>query len=276
MNSPAKVRRSAVSGLFYPADPEILKRDIALMLGVVEARAGSERLCGIIAPHAGYVYSGSTAASGYALLAGSTYDTVVIVSPSHRESFDGVSVYPGDAYATPLGMVRINAQLRRKLVDACDIVLLSEAGHTEEHAIEVQLPFLQAVLHDFSLLPLVMGNQSREICFALGEVLGSVLQGEHALLVASTDLSHYHSSKVADRLDAVVIEDVQRFDHQALMRDLEDGRAEACGGGPAVAVMIALQRLGARRMAVTRHSNSGDITGDHGSVVGYLSAVAFE
>ncbi|MGB5875448.1 MAG: AmmeMemoRadiSam system protein B [Bacteroidota bacterium] len=275
MNSSEQVRECAVCGSFYPSDPAVLKRQVISFLGTgpEESEVGSVR--GLLSPHAGYEYSGQTAGAVYRRLRGTRYGTVVVVSPSHREFFDGISLYSGDAYATPLGRVRVNADLREKLLASCPHARSSEEGHGEEHAIEVQLPFLQEVLKEFTILPIVMGHQKREYCYSLGEALGKTLKDENALLVASTDLSHYHPAKDADRLDSVFIEDVKNADYGQLMDDLEDNKTEACGGGPTVAVLIALHTLKATRVKVVHHCNSGDVTGDRGSVVGYLAAVAY-
>jgi AmmeMemoRadiSam system protein B len=275
MDRPGIIRPPAVGGLFYPGSPAALTRDLAGMIARAQGARHSGRVLGILSPHAGYVYSGATAAAAYARLVGQSYDTVVIVSPSHREFFEGVSVYSGDGYRTPIGTVSVNAALRSRLLAECPIVRASESGHGEEHAIEVQIPFLQHVLREFQILPLVIGDQRRENCFALGEALARILQGASALLVASTDLSHYHPSSVAKRLDRVFQQDVERFDCEQLMKDLEDGTTEACGGGPSVAVMKALADLGAHTMEVAYQCNSGDVTGDTSAVVGYLSAVAY-
>ena len=160
-----EVREPAVAGLFYPANAEALRRDIESFYHEVSATTRSGTIRGIIAPHAGYIYSGYTAACGYARLAGAQYDTVVVIAPSHREYFDGVSVYHGSAYQTPLGSIPVNVALRDRLIGASRRVRASELGHGEEHSIEVHLPFLQAVLPDFQLLPLVVGHQTREVCF---------------------------------------------------------------------------------------------------------------
>jgi len=274
MTAPADIRRSAVAGMFYPSDPDELRRDVERMLDA-PARKIPGVIRGVIAPHAGYIYSGQTAAHGYGLLRNAHYDIVVVVSPSHREYFDGVSVYPGGGYRTPLGVVPVDGGLRDELLKILPRALASKAGHGEEHAIEVQLPFLQMALGSFALLPLVVGNQSPELCFALGDALGRILRGREALLVASTDLSHYYPASVADALDGIVIDDIRNFDEKRLMADLEAGRAEACGGGPAVAVMAALHRLGVSKIEVLHHCNSGDVSGDTSAVVGYLSAVAY-
>jgi AmmeMemoRadiSam system protein B len=230
---------------------------------------------GIIAPHAGYLYSGPAAARAYGRLLRGAYDAVVVVAPSHREYFEGVSVYDGEAYLTPLGTVPVDRDLRDALISLAPCVSASAEGHGEEHAIEVHLPFLQTMLGTFSFLPLVIGHQTPGTCFALGEALGGLLRHRRALLVASTDLSHFHSDREAREIDAVVIGDVRRFDPGALMSHLTEGAAEACGGGPVVAVMTALKSLGAKGLEVMEYATSGDVTGDRRSVVGYLSAVAF-
>jgi hypothetical protein len=262
--------------MFYPGDPAQLKSEISLLLLQAKGKRIEGIIRGIISPHAGYRYSGFTAANAYSLVQGIEYETVVIVSPSHREYFDGVSVFQGEAYETPLGTVPLDTKLRERLKCEAPFVVASDFGHGEEHAIEVQLPFLQHVLHQFHLLPVVIGNQDRKYCFGLGEALATVLSGSNYLLVASTDLSHYHSSDAANALDKTVMDDVAAFDYERLMSGLEAGTTEACGGGPMVATMVALQRLGVKHIEVLHHCNSGDITGDRNRVVGYLSAVAYE
>lgn len=268
-------RSPAAAGKFYPSDPVKLRRQIAELMDRVPQVQVKRRVKGIITPHAGYLYSGFTAAHAFATLRGEKFETVVVVSPSHWEFFSGVSVYPGDAYATPLGMVEINKTLRERIVGEADFMIASEVGHGAEHALEVQLPFLQEILPPFTLLPLVIGEQKREFCFKLGEVLAKVLKDENALLVSTTDLSHYYASGIANKLDMIMMKDVADFNYEQLMSDLEAKHTEACGGGPTVAVMSALKHLGVKNIEVLHHSNSGDVTGDYSSVVGYLSAVAY-
>jgi AmmeMemoRadiSam system protein B len=274
MKEPIVIRPPAVAGMFYPSNPNELRQQIAELLQRVEKKIQG-KVRGIVSPHAGYMYSGFTAAHGYSALRGEKFDTVVVVSPSHREYFQSVSVYSGDAYETPLGVIQVNTKLRDELIAAGDFIVASERGHRTEHALEVQLPFLQEVLPPFTLLPIVIGDQQPEFCLKLGEALAKVLKDENALLVASTDLSHFYSSDVADKLESVIIKDVEEFDYERLMHDLQTQRTEACGGGPTVAVMSALKHLDVTNIEVLHHSNSGDVTGDYSSVVGYLSAVAY-
>lgn len=274
MNTVTAIRPCRVSGLFYPDDAGELRRQVFSLIGNVHVPEMKGRVAGLISPHAGYVYSGYTAAHGFALLDDARIRTVVVVSPSHREYFAGVSVYPGDAYETPLGRVPVDADMRDRLLAASSTVTASHAGHGEEHAIEVQIPFLQCIVKEFMILPLVMGDQRREYCMELGRALSAVADPGQDLLLASTDLSHYHTDSAAERLDRVIIEDVKGLDAEGLMRHLEAGSTEACGGGPTVAVMRALKLLGVSHMEVLHHCNSGDISGDRHQVVGYLSAAA--
>lgn len=269
------IRPPVVAGMFYPSDPKELHQQISELMQQVGRTKVKGRVRGIIAPHAGYAYSGLTAAHGYSMLKGERFETVVVVSPSHREYFPGVSVYSGEAYKTPLGVIEVNTTLREALIAATDFVASTENGHRAEHALEVQLPFLQEVLPPFTLLPIVIGDQRPEFCLKLGEALSTVLKDENALLVASTDLSHFYSSDIAEKMDAVITKDVEEFNYEQLMQDLEARRTEACGGGPAVAVLSALKHLGVRHIEALHYSNSGDVTGDYSSVVGYLSAVAY-
>lgn len=266
------VRAAAVAGMFYPGGASTLSREVENLLSVVPSRTAEGELKGLVVPHAGYMYSGSTAANSYSLLKGGQFPTVVIVGPSHREYFDGISVYPGDAYETPLGQVPIDAKARSDLLNASDSISLSEAGHGPEHAIEVQLPFLQKTLGRFSFVPVVMGDQRGEYCQILGDALAAVCQKKKVLLVASSDLSHYHPYDTAVHLDRIVIGDVEKFDPDALLDKLERREAEACGGGPIVAVMYAAKKLGANASRILFYCNSGDVIDNKDAVVGYLSA----
>jgi AmmeMemoRadiSam system protein B len=227
----------------------------------------------MILPHAGYAYSGPAASLGYVLLAGKVFDRVVIVSPSHREYFDGISVFDGDGYRTPLGDLLVDHEARKELVADDPLIGASRLGHRQEHAIEVHLPFLRKVLGDVRIVPIVMGEQKRDYCLHLGTRLAEVFTGTNTLFIASSDLSHYHPYQEAESLDSVTIGDVERFDYEMLLSDLEAERTEACGGGPMAAVLAATRQLGANRAEILCHCNSGDVTGDRTSVVGYLSSV---
>ena len=268
----ARVRLPAVAGSFYEGDQELLRRHVDVLLHNAPEASPPGSIVGLVSPHAGYLYSGSTAAAGYKMLKGSTFDVVLLVGPSHREFFDGVTIYPGDAYRTPLGDNPLDKKLRTALVESSPLIKSHDAGHREEHSLEVQLPFLQRVLGEIPIVPMIIGNQTKATCLALGKAIASVARDRRVLLVASSDLSHFHPYDVAVGLDRRVIEYVEKFDAEALMSQLDGERVEACGGGPVVAVMLAAKLLGANRSQVLFYCNSGDITGDRSGVVGYLSA----
>ncbi len=267
------VRKPAVAGMFYSAQPEQLKQEIQDMLDSVSPARTSDPVIAAVVPHAGYMYSGKTAAAAYVLLRDCDADTVVIVSPSHREHFQGMSIYSGDGYETPLGIVEIDSELRQKLITEDLSIHSGLAGHRQEHAIEVQLPFIQTVLPGRKILPIVMGDQSKHFCLHLSERLAECLEGTKTIMLASSDLSHFYSYDVAERLDAIVINDINQFDPLKLMDDLEHEKTEACGGGPIVAVLSAAKKMGGSIARVVSHCNSGDVTGDRDGVVGYLAAI---
>jgi hypothetical protein len=233
------------------------------------------RVVGLIAPHAGYPYSGRTAAAAFGELSAARDGTVIVMGPSHREPFAGATIYPGRSYRTPLGEVPIDHELASQLVERSDgLVRYDEAGHRQEHSVEVELPFLQQRLGSFRFVPLVIGERALARCRTLGELLsGLVAQAETPpLLVASSDLSHFYSLPEAERLDRQVWEHVAAFDPKGLARALERGTAQACGACPIIATMYAARSLGADRAAILDYSTSADATGDRSSVVGYMAA----
>ena len=271
--NPRDIRRSVIAGSWYPGTKAELGRMLDGFLANVKKEELGGELMGLIAPHAGYVYSGQVAAYAYKQLEGLDFPIVAIVSPVHRMFVGRYAVTAKRYYETPLGLVEVDGEL----VDALDeAVGLNRVERDDEHSLEIQLPFLQRVLGRFKLLPVMMGDQSLPACRALGEALAGVLRGKRALLVASTDLSHFHPYDTAVRLDRVVLDHIERFDPEGLALDLERGRCEACGGGPVIAVMLAAKALGANRARVLKYANSGDVTGDRWQVVGYVAGAIYK
>ncbi|MCD6249151.1 MAG: AmmeMemoRadiSam system protein B [candidate division Zixibacteria bacterium] len=275
---PDNIRKPAVAGSWYPGKVSDLVKQIAGFYAEVDKVALSGRPQALICPHAGYQYSGKVAASAFKLLEGEEYDTVVIVAPYHRpEFFQGCSVYDGDGYQTPIGVIETDHELAERIAGINPLVYRSRQGHgtgasRAEHALEIQLPFLQVVLGDFRLVPIIMGDQDEASVHALGEVLGSVLRERNCLMVASTDLSHFHNDKQARELDGRVQKAIEAFDPDGLLDLLSSGEGEACGGGPTAAVMLAAKRLGSTEVRTVDYATSGNTTGDFSEVVGYLSA----
>jgi hypothetical protein len=273
-------RPAGVAGAFYPADPAQLSAFIDHALAEAAVQSSDKPLVAIVAPHAGYQFSGSVAAYSYALLKGRPFKRVVIIAPSHYEYFEYSSVYDGDAYITPLGRVPVDRDFARRLAASGDRIRLSQSGHritgsTAEHAVEVQLPFLQKVLGDFSIVPVVMGDQSYEASRALGLALAKLLKNDPStLIVASSDLSHYHGYDEAVRMDHKLLQAIEDDDFLTVSNNTGRRVWEACGAAPIVATMIAAQRLGSSHPKLLKYANSGDTFGDKSRVVGY-SAIAF-
>ena len=268
------IRQPAVAGLFYPSDTQKLHTEINNMLSAVKSKPFAKQIVGIVSPHAGYIYSGKTAAYGFSLLKNSSYRKVIIISPSHREYFAGVSIYNGDAYATPLGTVEVDKELAQKIVAGTKTIFFGMEGHRQEHAVEVQVPFLQTVLSDFKIVPIVMGNQGIVYVDDLANQVAKAVDSE-TVIVASSDLSHFYSKQKAFELDSIVAKHISDFDYEKLQNDLDTRRCEACGGGPIVVLMKAASILHKNKSLVLNRSDSGDVSGDNSEVVGYLSAAIY-
>ena len=277
MASDDKVREPAVAGMFYSGRKENLTREVAVFLENSNIVEDVEYVYGLVAPHAGYLYSGGVAARAYRQVLDREYDSVIVISPSHRIYFDEVSIFDGAAYSTPLGKVPVDKELAQKICTCHEDLLYSDMGHdVDEHALEVHLPFLQMVLEDFKLVPIVMGNQDRDNIKILSDALVKTLKGKKALIVASTDLSHYYNHTKASVLDEVIIENTKNFDEDKLYDDVQSGACEMCGSGPLITTMKACRALGATKSKVLLYRNSGDVTGDRNQVVGYMSGMFYK
>jgi AmmeMemoRadiSam system protein B len=269
-------RRAAVAGSWYPGDGRALREEVDAYL----ARAGSPPIDGVqavVAPHAGLMYSGPVGAYAYRTVASGSYDVAVLAGPSHYVGFDGTSVWTGSGFETPYGIIPVDESLALEFARAPGIVD-HPVAHAREHSLEMQLPFVGVVLAGVPIVALVMGFQSRDAIGALADALVDRLSGRRALIIASTDLSHFFDTATARELDARTIGHVERFDPGALLDEMERypeherGRFVGCGAGPLVAVMQAAKRLGAESSRVLRYADSGDVSGDRSSVVGYLAA----
>ena len=269
-------RPAAVAGTWYPGTAGALTREVDDYLSRVD-RVPSGDVRAIIAPHAGIMFSGPVGAYAYKAVAHGSYDAAVLLGPSHYVAFDGVSLWPDGAFDTPLGAARIDARGAANLA-AFPIVQTLPEAHRREHSLEMQLPFLRRVLPEVPIVPLVMGFQTRETIEAVAAALTSAFSARNVLLVASTDLSHFFDAQTAAQLDGRVQECVAAFDADSLLAEFERypegerGRYVACGGGPAIAVMMAARALGARDAQALKYAHSGHVSGDNSHVVGYLAA----
>jgi len=271
----SSIRKPAVAGTFYPREKVQLQNEIKLMLDLAKSDFDiSKRIFGLIVPHAGYIYSGKTAAAAYNLIKGKSISTVIILSPSHREYFPGICVFNGDAYETPLGTVKINEEIRAKLLENSKSIFAGSNGHKAEHAIEVHIPFLQIVLGEFTLVPITIGDQSKNYLDELAEKISEISDGG-ILIIASTDLSHFYTHDEAEQLDSKIEKYIADYDPDGLQKALDEGKCEACGGGAVVALLKAAKKENFNNVKILSRTNSGDVTGDFSEVVGYLSAAIY-
>lgn len=272
------VRPSAVAGHWYPGTRDALLREVDAHLASAGRDAAGRCPRAIIAPHAGLVYSGPVAAWAYALVGECRYTAVVLVGPSHFVGFEGVSIWPRGEWQTPLGAIAVADSLAAAIAAESGGIVEYPPAHAREHSLEMQLPFVARLLPGVPIVPLVMGYQTRETAMTLGDALGRALAARRGLtdgeilLVASSDLSHYEDAATAARLDGVVLRHVEALDAAGLMAALEREPRHACGGGPMVSVLHAASQLGATRAQVLRYADSGDVSGDKASVVGYMAA----
>jgi AmmeMemoRadiSam system protein B/AmmeMemoRadiSam system protein A len=264
------VKEPAVAGAFYPADKDSLKKSVEDFLSKAETSPDHGKLIAIISPHAGYIYSGQTAAYGYKQIQGSDIKNVILIGPSHRSAFKGASVYTKGSFRTPLGNVKINERLAEGLLNESADVRFSPEAYEGEHSLEVQLPFLQTVLKDFTIVPVLIGSPSGRTFEHLIQKLTEMLD-EKTLLIASTDLSHYHDYPTAKEMDSKIISAVQRLSPKDTIELLRSGKSEMCGGVPVIIAMEVARRSGANLGVVFKQANSGDVTGEKDKVVGYAS-----
>lgn len=258
------IRNPAVSGMFYPADKEELQRMIAGFLKAAEPGGAAPKA--IIAPHAGYIYSGPVAASAYARVAAArgTIRRVVLLGPAHRVAFHGLAASSADRFATPLGEIPVDRAALDAVAHLPQVVLLDQA-HALEHSLEVHLPFLQEVLDEFSLVPLVVGDASPD---EVAQVLELLWGGAETLIVISSDLSHYHDYQTAQTMDRATSAAIENLKPRDIAYD------QACGSNPVNGLLTVARRRGLRAACIDLR-NSGDTAGPRDQVVGY-GAYVFE
>jgi MEMO1 family protein len=269
------IRKSVIAGSWYPGKSSTLKRDIEKYFSNVPDLNLAGEIVGLVAPHAGYIYSGQVAAYAYKLVMGKSYDAVVVVGPSHRVAFHGVSIWSEGGYETPLGVVPIDEDLSRNIKKFSKTVNIIPAAHSQEHSLEIQLPFLQVALGNFPFVPLVMGDQNADTCYDLADAIYQAAENRKILIVGSSDLSHFHNYAKASQLDAIVLKHIQDGDTSGLLKSLDREICEACGGGPMAVAILVAKKMGAENSQLLKYSNSGDVTGDESSVVGYAAAAFY-
>jgi AmmeMemoRadiSam system protein B len=270
------IRPAAVAGSWYPGTRGALEQEVDGLLASASVPALRD-VVAVISPHAGMMFSGGVAAHAYRVVADQDVETIVLVGPSHFVGFEGVAICERGGFETPLGVAQIDEPLASALMAASPVIRPHPSAHVREHSLEMQLPFIQRTL-SARIVPLVIGYQTRETILALAAALHSALVHHRVVIAASTDLSHYFPAEQAEKLDARVRRLVAAFDPDGLLDEFESypeherGRFVACGGGAAIAAMLAARALGATTGHVLKYAHSGDVSGDRSGVVGYLAA----
>ena len=277
MNPQLDVRPSPIAGQWYPGDPQRLAASVDRYIHEAKLPELIGEVVAIVAPHAGHIYSGPVAGYAFAALQGLKPDLVAVISPMHDYYNEPFLTTAHQAYDTPLGSIPVDGEAVKMLNDLLVIELgygLARIRRDHEHSLEIELPFLQRIIAtEFKLLPVMVRDQGRRGTHVLGQCLAKVMRGRKAVLVASTDLSHFFPQEVANALDAVMLSCIESFDPEAVIQAEEEGRGFACGRGALAAVLWAAKDLGADRVKILKHATSGDITGDTSQVVGYGAAV---
>jgi AmmeMemoRadiSam system protein B/AmmeMemoRadiSam system protein A len=264
------IRQAAVAGQFYPGSAERLKEMIA---GMVDEASAKEEIIGLISPHAGYIYSGPVA--GATISRVKFKDTFIIMGPNHTGLGKPFSIMTEGTWWTPLGEVRIDSELGKRILAASKYLEEDDGAHRFEHSVEVQLPFLQYFSSNFGLVPIVLSHASGAIYKDIGREIAAAVKDlkREVVIIASSDMTHYEPQESANRKDKYAIEAILQLDEDELLRRLEELNITMCGYAPAISLIMAAKELGAGKAELVKYQTSGDTTGDYSSVVGYAGIV---
>jgi len=269
------IRKPVVAGSFYPADKASLSSVIDSYLKEAEQKSKkvSSQIFGIIVPHAGYEYSGKVAAYAYSQVKGKGYKTVIIIGSSHRIPFHGIAIYPEGSWETPLGIVPVDHAMVQSIMKECRIVKTFSAAFEREHSLEVQVPFLQKVLADFKIVPIVLGNLEKTDYKEFVHALSSIQKNSQGriLIIASSDMSHFHSYDAASKMDNATLKEIAELNVDGLYLRLQKGDCELCGAQGVLSLMMLAKQVNGKG-TILNYANSGDVTKDRSRVVGYSSA----
>ncbi len=272
----SKIRKSVIAGTWYPGTREKLNSTLKEYFSNVELPSIKQKIVGLICPHAGYPFSGQTATYGYSLLKNKKFDQVLIMSPLHRMALGSYLTTAADYYETPLGIVPVDQKLLQTLSRKIDLQFLADDN---EHSLEIQLPFLQYILKEFNLLPLMISLinlfDTKEIVNSLYELIGD----KNCLIIASSDFHHINNYEQVKERDKKVVAALKTFDIQKIKKILSDPECSICGKVPIVLLLELAKKLGATDIKILHQTNSGDVTGDISPgqyTVGYVSAAVLK
>lgn len=272
-----KIKRPNVSGQFYTAEPQELSTQIGEFFQRADVVPAARYIDIVIAPHAGYIYSGAVAAHGFKAASRNKYTTIVILAPSHYVGFDGIAIGLQDGFQTPLGVAEVDRAFAQQLINEDEQFYFKPEPFEREHSLEVEIPFLQKTFTDFKIVPVIMGQPSfallEKFAASLNKIIG---ERKDVLIVVSTDLSHYHPDAKARTMDALAIKAITSFDAKAVWEGCQRRSAmEMCGFVPTTAALLYARQRGLTHAQMLRYANSGDVTGDRDGVVGYTSIIIY-
>ena len=283
--SQASRRSPAVAGMFYPSSPGELRmtldqsfRNQKFGPGMPPPSLTKRKIFGMVTPHAGYMYSGAVAANGYYQISAQNFENAIIVGPNHYGIGSGVAAMRQGVWETPLGEVEVNGSLAESVAENSGTVDFDATAHSRDHCLEVQLPFLQYIRQQFTIVPVILMMQDIDTAFDLGKAISDTVTGnddddEDTVLIASSDLTHYETNESAHKKDNELITAMLELDVLKFYSVLERMDISACGYGAIASIMVAAKNLGATKGELLKYATSGDVTGDTGAVVGYSSVV---
>jgi AmmeMemoRadiSam system protein B len=276
-------RTPAVAGVFYPSDKAELNYLLELsfkdkLFGPGElpsySQTSSEKIFGIISPHAGYIYSGAVAANAYYKTSQTAFENVIMIGPNHYGIGPGLATVKAGEWETPLGLVGVESDLANRISETAGILEFDEIAHSRDHCLEVQLPFLQySKTSQFKIVPIIMIMQDIDTALKLGNSIARASRVDNVMLIASSDFTHYEPNEDAHRKDSELIESILSLDISEFYATLERLNVSACGYGAIASVMVSAKAFGATKGHLLKYATSGDVRGDKASVVGYASII---
>ncbi len=263
-------RKPAVAGQFYPAEADKLKDEINKYIDI---KAKKEDVLGIVVPHAGYMFSGKVAGNVYSRI--NFPQTFIIIGPNHQGIGAPLSIVTEGIWDTPLGTVAIDGEIAQKILDNSRILKEDSNAHLYEHSLEVQIPFMQYLGTNFQIVPISMFDYAKQTCRNLADTISKVLKeiDKKVIIVASTDMTHYETQKMANQKDKMVIDEILNLNPKGMLEIVEKYGITMCGSGPTATMLFACKDLGAKNAELILYNTSGDITGDNAQVVGYAGII---
>ncbi len=275
-----QIRTPAVAGMFYPGETNELKKSIQESFlhsygpGKLPPSESSEKIFGVISPHAGYMYSGPIACNSIYSISGSSAELYIIIGPNHWGIGCNVATMKDCMWETPIGTVEVDTEAAEEISKLTKVIEIDFFSHTKEHSLEVQVPILQETFSNkFKILPIALVNQNQDVAIEVGKAMAKIAQKKKTMIIGSSDFTHYEPNDFAHKQDKALIEQILKMDVDGFYDVLHKRQVTACGYGAIAATMIASKELGATKGTLLRYATSGDITGDKSSVVGYGSII---